>query len=163
MEQDKAKIMAYLKSGHLYRGWHGMSYCRFGCKFESRQPYANPPNPESNLTWGSLIASWQSEQGIEPSPDASVLPADELHRGVHDLSDGEWVWPEGLVHYIRNHDVCLPDDFIETMRQNDWTVPAVTTMEFQYARGINRSYWINWAIRHFQRKQIDSVESGVKS
>ncbi len=32
--------------------------------------------------------------------------------GTADLSDGAWVWPEGLSHYIREHDVVLPPEFV---------------------------------------------------
>ncbi|QDU50345.1 hypothetical protein [Gimesia panareensis] len=38
--------------------------------------------------------------------------------GSSDLTDGEWVWPQGLSHYIRRHDVRLPDFFVEHVRQN---------------------------------------------
>jgi hypothetical protein len=30
--------------------------------------------------------------------------------GSRDFSDGRWVWPEGLAHYVREHHVRLPDD-----------------------------------------------------
>ena len=33
--------------------------------------------------------------------------------GHSDLSDGTWVWPEGLSHYVREHNVLLPEDFVE--------------------------------------------------
>lgn len=32
--------------------------------------------------------------------------------GSRDLTDGEWVWPEGLSHYVRAHGVTLPDQFL---------------------------------------------------
>ncbi len=36
-----------------------------------------------------------------------------VHMGYRELTDGYWVWPEGLSHYIRDHAVTLPDQFIE--------------------------------------------------
>ena len=32
--------------------------------------------------------------------------------GCREYTDGKWVWPEGLVHYVRFHSVMLPEDFI---------------------------------------------------
>lgn len=32
--------------------------------------------------------------------------------GSAELTDGKWVWPEGLSHYVRDHDVTLPDRFL---------------------------------------------------
>lgn len=33
--------------------------------------------------------------------------------GTADLSDGVYLWPEGLSHYIRRHHVRLPDEFLK--------------------------------------------------
>lgn len=32
--------------------------------------------------------------------------------GRRDLTDGAWVWPEGLAHYVEAHGVRLPDRFV---------------------------------------------------
>ena len=32
--------------------------------------------------------------------------------GCWDMSDGEWLWPEGLAHYVKKHKVKLPDEFV---------------------------------------------------
>lgn len=34
------------------------------------------------------------------------------HMGSADLTDGVWLWPEGLSHYVRHHSVVLPESFI---------------------------------------------------
>src|SRR5262245_57557729 len=49
---------------------------------------------------------------------------DDREMGFRDYTDGLWVWPEGLYHYIENHDVRLPDDFIVHCRMSGWSVPA---------------------------------------
>lgn len=38
--------------------------------------------------------------------------------GCCSLSDGIYVWPEGLNHYINEHDIILPKDFINHTQQN---------------------------------------------
>ena len=44
--------------------------------------------------------------------------------GKHDngdacLTDGTWVWPNGLVHYLEKHDVRLPNEFVEWVKKNN--------------------------------------------
>jgi hypothetical protein len=34
-------------------------------------------------------------------------------NGTTELSDGAYVWPEGLSHYVREHKVRLPNEFIQ--------------------------------------------------
>lgn len=33
--------------------------------------------------------------------------------GSRDLTDGTWVWPEGLAHYVESHSVNLPPRFVD--------------------------------------------------
>lgn len=33
-------------------------------------------------------------------------------NGALELSDGTYIWPEGLAHYVREHSVRLPDEFV---------------------------------------------------
>lgn len=34
-------------------------------------------------------------------------------NGTSDLSDGTYLWPEGLAHYVEAHNVRLPNEFVE--------------------------------------------------
>jgi hypothetical protein len=34
-------------------------------------------------------------------------------NGALELSDGVWYWPDGLAHYVADHDVRLPSEFVE--------------------------------------------------
>ena len=61
------------------------------------------------------------------------------------LTDGEWVWPEGLTHYIEAHSVLLPEDFTRAQEasgnspaRDDRTPSYDTQGEPDYA------YWIAW-------------------
>lgn len=38
---------------------------------------------------------------------------DDSDMGSADLTDGAYIWPEGLAHYVRVHDVVLPKEFME--------------------------------------------------
>jgi len=39
--------------------------------------------------------------------------ANENVMGSFCFTDGDYIWPQGLSHYIKIHDVWLPDDFIK--------------------------------------------------
>jgi hypothetical protein len=36
----------------------------------------------------------------------------ERHVGSSELTDGYWIWPEGLIHYVQVHKVALPEEFL---------------------------------------------------
>ena len=38
---------------------------------------------------------------------------DHSKMGRCDLTDGVWVWPEGLAHYVQSHSVLLPEEFVD--------------------------------------------------
>jgi hypothetical protein len=72
--------------------------------------------------------------------------------GTKDLTDGEWVWPERLEHYITDHDVALPKAFIDTMGRNCWSVPARGDVTLAIScdprllhKYKNFNYWRQWA------------------
>ncbi len=50
-------------------------------------------------------------------------------------TDGVYCWPVSLIYYVRNYHVALPDEFVEHMRGNHWTVPAVEQDEGIGGRG----------------------------
>jgi hypothetical protein len=59
--------------------------------------------------------------------------ADE-EMGCSDLSDGVWMWPRGLAHYVEKHNVKLPDAFVHTMRAHEWQIPQEFAERIRIAR-----------------------------
>ena len=68
------------------------------------------------------------------SPGPSVGDSDDLldglgllehnaEMGSSDLTDGTWLFPEGLVHYVRRHALKPPEDFLQHMRESGFLVP----------------------------------------
>jgi len=45
------------------------------------------------------------------------IPDDAM--GSEELTDGQWVWPAGLSHYVRAHNITLPDEFITHVLTHD--------------------------------------------
>jgi hypothetical protein len=71
---------------------------------------------------------------------------DHSEMGSRCLTDGEWVWPEGLAHYVEKHDVCLPDEFVASMRENGWAIPERAKEVTREECGRPRTdFWIAWA------------------
>ena len=73
--------------------------------------------------------------------------------GSADLTDGRWLWPAKLEHYILEHDVCLPDEFVDDMRAAGWQVPAdldgdAVGLQMEIAgRNWEPTFWRAWGER----------------
>ncbi len=90
------------------------------------------------LRAGTRVVSWRGLSNCRLDCGAS-------HREMGNacLSDGEWIWPEGLVHYVEWHEMPLPSIFVETilgkhnaqLAATDWT-----NLEIEYDGG----YWNEW-------------------
>ncbi|HEY1188039.1 MAG TPA: hypothetical protein VGE74_10300 [Gemmata sp.] len=77
--------------------------------------------------------------------------------GGRDLTDGVWMWPEGLAHYVECHAVRLPDEFVSTMESHGWEpprppqLPPATRAALASERGgkiANVWFWKWWSWRH---------------
>ncbi len=76
-----------------------------------------------------------------------------VNMGSACLTDGEWVWPEGLVHYIKTHDVQLPEEFITTMRNYNWNARNRYEGPHQVPKGEHdHSFWIDWCAQFTSEK-----------
>jgi hypothetical protein len=77
--------------------------------------------------------------------------------GGRDLTDGVWVWPEGLAHYVECHAVRLPDEFVATMEANGWDPPphpelppdTCAALESETGGPVwDISFWRWWGLLH---------------
>jgi hypothetical protein len=88
--------------------------------------------------------------------------------GCRCLTDGIWVWPEGLAHYVDFHDVYLPEEFISTMRQHGWRMPEGPKFTRHVinkspdgsmtltTKDIDHSFWIEWAAKQVAMSGAES-------
>ncbi|MFI1538439.1 hypothetical protein [Streptomyces anandii] len=70
------------------------------------------------------------ESGLEiystMGAERDVLTGEEWIVGSGSLmTDGTWLWPVDLTHYVRRHHAALPQEFLDHIRANDYTVPVV--------------------------------------
>jgi hypothetical protein len=68
------------------------------------------------------------------------IPDSEM--GDCDLTDGVWVWPQGLAHYTEVHRVSLPDEFIEHVRLGEASLPD--TKDPDDSEGFDFACWEQW-------------------
>ncbi|MFE0351279.1 hypothetical protein [Streptomyces griseoluteus] len=58
--------------------------------------------------------------------ERDVLTGEEWIVGSGSLmTDGTWLWPVDLMHYVRRHHAALPQEFLDHIRANNYTVPVV--------------------------------------
>jgi hypothetical protein len=109
---------------------------------------------------GRIVAYLRSGSVCLASPGLARCRFTEScgYLGSCDLTDGEWLWPQGLEHYLLAHDVCLPEAFVETMRANGWRVPpdldsgeVLTAMEETGQFFGDLSHWLDWASKAAER------------
>lgn len=63
---------------------------------------------------------------------------DRLEMGCREYTDGEWIWPEGLVHYVNTHGILLPEEFIACATSTRHSQP-------DNDRSASLEFWISWA------------------
>lgn len=78
-------------------------------------------------------------------------------NGSKDVTDGVWIWPEGLAHYVECHSVILPEEFVATMIQKDWVVPRhlPEASEHNETIELDEEFWIGWARENQVRPWYD--------
>ena len=65
--------------------------------------------------------------------------------GSADLTDGTWVWPEGLSHYVDVHSVRLPDEFVQHAAARDFeALQGRVTFDLDH----DISFWTDWCRRN---------------
>ena len=72
--------------------------------------------------------------------------------GSWDLTDGVWVWPEGLAHYVEVHGVILPDEFV----RHALSAPSRTKPDT--AEKYDFDYWIRWCAP----RRLPAVVQGLR-
>ena len=64
------------------------------------------------------------------------------------LTDGKWLWPESLAHYVEYHWVFLPEDFVIDMKGNNLSIPEIAFSVRPSEYSSDDSYWIEWGKEH---------------
>ncbi len=65
---------------------------------------------------------------------ANPTIATGIEGGVTPLTDGVWFWPAGLIYFVEQYNVRLPQEFIDHAVRNNWQIDkeAVSRGEYDY-------------------------------
>jgi hypothetical protein len=87
--------------------------------------------------------------------------------GSRELTDGLWIWPEGLSHYVRAHDIILPEQFVAhaLAQERPPTLPSDPLSDFG---AISWDLWRDWCASHrspafLQRLRRARAEADVQA
>ena len=61
-----------------------------------------------------------------PGMTACVFDRCEALLEHHVVTDGEWHWPLDAAHYVERHNVAVPSDLLDRMRQLDFEPPVLS-------------------------------------
>ena len=76
-------------------------------------------------------------------------------NGSAEFTDGVWVWPEGLAHYVRHHPVALPTDFVRDATSVNSPASAFRWPPALVQRA-DDTYWIGWA-RSYRASALNTL------
>ncbi len=76
--------------------------------------------------------------------------------GYRELTDGEWVWPEGLVHYVQVHSVVLPAEFVAAAMAGRRAARSERADGHQNA---SLDFWTEWAAQ----RQSPTIRARLKA
>jgi len=122
---EREAVLAYLRGAKPVRRNLDTSWCRLGCHsrghealhlafFEGRD-VRNEQLPWEERQRARKEASRRAEEanmrGGRHGPGAS-MQGPGIDMGELEMSDGIYVWPDGLAHYIEEHNVRLPEEFV---------------------------------------------------
>jgi len=85
-----------------------------------RKRTASDPQPEEERIIRFLQA------GIDIAASAcfrDLIKGSDVEAVVF-MTDGEWVWTNALLYYVRNYHWRVEPEFVEHMRARQWHVPA---------------------------------------
>ncbi len=92
-------------------------------------------------------------------PDASFCRFDcgEQAMGKSDLTDGRYVWPEGLAHYVERHDVRLPDSFVAHVAACGGDLAPFRLPKATFGL-YDRAPWLAWSVAQRACPDLDGFE-----
>lgn len=118
----------------------------------------NPHAPATLPRPQALVGAWDPERRaavlaylragreLERFPESSFcrFACGVEHTGAGDCTDGRWVWPEGLLHYVERHDVQLPEPFVAHAVAHGGAPPSFRTPKAVFGL-YDRAPWLAWA------------------
>ena len=102
----------------------------------SERPHPNREKVSEYLSKGKICARYKGR---------SRCRICKKLLGSCEQTDGVYVWPENLDHYVLEHNVVLPDEFIAHVEGNGLNSPKIQDED---GLSVNFLWWIDWCQRH---------------
>ena len=93
-------------------------------------------------------------------PGSSYCRFGCAEKGSVELTDGTWIWPEGLAHYVHMHKIRLPDEFVAHAASRRFKIPKMSAFRApRESRGgegatpqplYDLTFWTTWCQQHAQ-------------
>jgi hypothetical protein len=80
--------------------------------------------------------------------------------GNRDLTDGVWVWPEGLSHYVCVHSVMPPKEFLQHAARQAWKIGQVTVPPFHAHADGSSGIPVTYEFWRRARTELERAETG---
>lgn len=113
---ERDAVFAYLRLGETVLPWKGYSWCRFDCGLIEQFQEITDEDIEQLLSGAEEPPRTGNTRSPATPPSlaelVSTLRAEPDTLGTSCLSDGHFIWPEGLAHYVDKHSVRPPEEFI---------------------------------------------------
>lgn len=94
----------------------------------------------SYLSKGVKVIAWMGYSGCR-------ICGERL--GSYCLSDGVYVWPQKFEHYVSEHNVHLPEEFIEHARKKHWKITVKDNTDLYNSRPKeDDTFWKEWCKNH---------------
>jgi hypothetical protein len=91
---------------------------------------------------------------------------DNAKMGNRAFSDDTWVWPEGLAHYVRDHGVVLPDEFVQhaLSKSNPGTSGWQDDPNWYFSRlamnlKVDHSFWEEWCASRRSKRFLEQLQT----
>lgn len=94
-------------------------------EFLASEPWENQAEVVAYLKSGLVLAypmGADLADCVDRDRRANPLVEGRRLGGATPLTDGEWFWHAGLIHYIENYNVRVPQVFVEHAARNGWRV-----------------------------------------
>lgn len=164
--EERQRVAHYLRRGMRLRTVEGSTprgWCRLGCDSDPsvlgvrKNFFAGAGTADESLTWEQRRVA--RRKASKNSTEANLSSCQEtLDMGRGELTDGVYMWPEGLAHYLEKHNVRLPQEFVEhVLKQPELQgQQSIVNSGVQDRYDVDESWWLKMTNR---RKELTSPVS----
>ena len=120
----RAKVLVHLRRGHTLLRSLVDQLCLLGCSLSTggrRAFFEGRGTSDENLSPEERLVARRRAARLSEEANMTALSHGALGRS--DMTDGVYVWPEGLAHYVEHHNVRLPHQFVQYVLKNSLPEP----------------------------------------